>query len=184
LFNQIAFSFSTAHSPQQLSHSSKPTVAFFHRHSSTKHTLTRSSWVNASWYRDNAIDQIMLFYRSFKWLGCSVNPVWLMYRTKFFLFYFCAHSISGQTCFCFFHHGNRGKVNPNILYICVKASPNIHHIIGIAGNGQSNMLYYRIMQPCFFQCDVCIQYDNCTTLMFYFVLSTKVQMESQKLIWD
>ena len=39
LFNQTAFSFSTAHSPQQLSHSSQPTAAFFHSHSSTKHTL-------------------------------------------------------------------------------------------------------------------------------------------------
>ena len=32
-------SFPTAHSPQQLSHSSQPTAAFSHSHSSTKHTL-------------------------------------------------------------------------------------------------------------------------------------------------
>ena len=39
LFNQTAFSFSTAHSPQQLFHSSQPTTAFSHSHSSTKHGL-------------------------------------------------------------------------------------------------------------------------------------------------
>ena len=39
LFNQTAFSFSTAHSPQQLFHSSQPTAAFFHSHSSTKQGL-------------------------------------------------------------------------------------------------------------------------------------------------
>ena len=40
LFNQIAFSFSTAHSPQQLFHSSQPTAVFSHSHSSTKQDLS------------------------------------------------------------------------------------------------------------------------------------------------